>query len=199
MPRWALAVALAALVSLLAAAAIPDARSALLRFLHLGGARIELVDELPTVATTDLEGALGERVTLEEARERGGFALRELDHQPDRVYLGPRGTVWFLYGTPTHVRLLVAQTPRSTVDPIFTRKIAGADTHVEQVEVDGSPGALLMGAPHVVLLVDERGRIVEESARLARDVLLWDDNGIVYRLEGDFEKEEAIELAGSLR
>ncbi len=81
---------------------------------------IELVDELPEVAPgpaeLDLELTLGDRVSLEEARERAGFDLRELEEAPDRVYLGDRGTVWFLYGTPESVRLLVAQTPRPRVD-----------------------------------------------------------------------------------
>jgi hypothetical protein len=49
-----------------------------------------------------------------------------------------------------------------------------------------------------VLLVDERGRVVEESARLAQDVLVWARGGVSYRLEGDLAREEALELARSL-
>ena len=42
--RWVLAVALAILAALTATLALPDARSALLRILQLGGERIELVE-----------------------------------------------------------------------------------------------------------------------------------------------------------
>ncbi len=45
------------------------------------------------------------------------------------------------------------------------------------------------------MLLDEFGNPVEESARLARNVLVWEEDGIAFRLEGDFTKEEALELA----
>jgi len=199
--RWGVVVAFAVLAALVATLAIPDARSALLRILHIGAERIELVSELPEVTLQhDLEFVLGERVTLEEARRRAGFALRELDEPPDRVYLGDRGTVWFLYGTPERVRLLVAQTPRLRVgtDLIF-KKLVGPETRIEPVQVDGSPGFFLDGEPHLVLLLDENGLVVNESARLSRNVLVWESGGVTYRLEGDFGKEEALEVAGTLR
>ena len=198
--RWAVVVAFAVLATLAATLAIPEARSALLRILHIGAERIELVEELPEVPIQhDLEFVLGERVTLEEARRRAGFALRELDEPPDRVYLGDRGTVWFLYGTPERVRLLVAQTPRLRLgtDLIF-KKLVGPQTRIEPVAVDGSPGFFLDGEPHLVLLLDEKGLVVNESSRLSRNVLVWDSGGVTYRLEGGFGKEEALRLARSL-
>jgi hypothetical protein len=199
--RWVLALALVVLASLAATLAIPDARSALLRILHIGGERIQFVDELPTVPpVVDLDFALGERVSLQEARSRVGFDLRELEEAPDRVYLGDRGTVWFLYGTPERVRLLVAQTRLLSVDEVLIlKKLAGPDTRVEEVAVDGAPAYFLSGEPHLVLLLDERGEVVEESARLARNVLVWESDGVAYRLEGDFDSEEALRLAGQLR
>lgn len=199
--RWALAVALAVLAAFAATLAVPEARSALFRVLHIGGERIEFVDELPEVSTgLDLEVLLGDRVSLEEARRAAGFDLRELDEAPDRVYLGPRETVWFLYGAPGSVRLLVAQTRRLSIDDEFIlKKLVGEGTRVEQVSVAGEQGYLVSGEPHVVLMIDENGEIVEESARLARNVLVWEDDGVAFRLEGDFTKDEAIELAESLR
>ncbi len=114
--------------------------------------------------------------------------------------LGERPTVWFVYGTPHDVRLLVAQTPRLGVDPaLILKKVAGAATRVEEVSIDGSPGFFLSGAPHVLLLLDEFGNAVEESTRLAGDVLVWEDDGVAYRLEGDFTRDQALELAESLR
>jgi hypothetical protein len=50
-----------------------------------------------------------------------------------------------------------------------------------------------------VLLFDERGEVIEESVRLARSVLVWEANGVAYRLEGDFTRDEALALAASLR
>jgi hypothetical protein len=198
--RIALAVALAALAVLAATLAVPPARSALLRILHLGGERIVRVEELPEVPLQhDLEFVLGERVSLERARALSGLELRRLEEPPDRVYLGDRGTVWLLYGTPQQPRLLVAQTPGLALgDEILLKKLAGAGTRLENVTVDGSPGLFLSGEPHLVFLVDDQGRIVEETARLARDVLVWEEDGVAYRLEGELTKEDAIRLAESL-
>ena len=202
--RWVLAVAAAVvLAALVATIAIPDARSALLRILRIGGEQIELVDALPEVAPELgelVELTLGTRTTIDRARQDAGFDLRELESQPDRVYLDDRGTVWFLYGSPSSVRLLVAQTPLHSVDEIlFLKKLATPETKVEGVDVDGAPGFLLTGEPHFVLLVNPVGEVVEETARLARDVLVWERDGVAYRLEGDFSRDEALELARSLR
>jgi hypothetical protein len=57
----------------------------------------------------------------------------------------------------------------------------------------------MSGEAHVVVLLDENGFIVEDSARLARDVLIWERGGVGLRLEGDFELDEALRIAGSLR
>jgi len=203
--RWALALAILVITALAATLAIPDARSAFFRVLHIGGEQIELVAELPPVAPQpaeiDLDLALGTRATLEQARREAGFDLHELDTEPDRVYLGGRDTVWFLYGTPQNVRLLIAQTPRVTIDePFILKKLVASGTPVEELSIGGVRGFYLGGkAPHLVLLLDESGDAVEETARLARNVLVWEANGVAYRLEGQFSRDEALTLASSLR
>jgi hypothetical protein len=199
-----LVLAVLALAALLATLAIPDARSALLRFLRIGGDRIELVDELPVVSPNppelDLGRALGERVSLEVARRRVAFDLLELDEPPDLVYVGPRDTVWFLFGTPGAVRLLVAQTPGADVDePFILKKLATTGTPVESLSVRGSRAYFLSGEPHVVMLVDEYGVAYPETARLARDVLVWEEGGRTVRLEGDLTETDALKIAESLR
>jgi hypothetical protein len=198
---WAVAVAVGVLAALAATFAIPQARSAFLRVLHLGSERIQLVDELPPVTpAVDLESALGLRVSLADARKMARPALLELDDPPDRVYVDASGTVWSLYGTPDRVRLLVAQSSELTLDrPVAVEKLVGPGTHVEDVSVDGSPGLFLTGAPHVVILVDRLGNPMAETARLARDVLVWSTGRVTYRLEGDFNRAEAVKIARSLR
>ncbi len=200
--RRQLVVVLAVLLvaALVATLAIPDARSSLLRFLSIGGERIELVDRLPAVVPplTELELMLGREVALEEARRT--FDLLELEERPDTVYVGDRGTVWFLYGRAGAVRLLVAQTPGVRVDePFILKKLVPSGTRVETSTVRGEPAFFLSGEPHAVLLLDDLGRAIEESARLARDVLVWEESGRTVRLEGDFSLEEALALAASLR
>jgi len=202
--RLVLVLAALVIAALVATLAIPDARSALLRFLHIGGVQIELVDELPEVspdpAKLDLDIALGQRVSLDEARRQAGFDLLELDEAPDRVYVGRRGTVWFLYGRPDAARLLVAQTPALRIDEGFIlKKLAGSGTRVEQTTVRGADAYFLSGEPHEVILLDDVGVPVFETVRLARDVLVWEEDGHTVRLEGDLALDEALELAESMR
>lgn len=198
--RLVLVAAVVLLAALLAVLAVPDARSALARFLHIGAVRVEVVDDLPEVRPAEggLEHTLGLEVPLEEARRRVGFELLELDEPPDRVYVAADDTVWFLYGEPDAVRLLVAQTASLTVDPPFLTKLVDAGTTIRGVRVRGRPAFHLSGGPHTVFLVDELGRPVEESVRLARDVLLWIEGGRTVRLEGDFDEAAARRLAESL-
>ena len=200
-PRLALAVAFVLLAVTAATLAVPAARSALFRVLHIGGEEIQLVDDLPEVeAQPDLGYVLGQRVSLGRARREAGFDLRELDKAPDRVYLGEHRTVWFLYGSPERVHLLVAQTRLETLDHAFIlKKLVPSSTSVHEVSVGGARGYFLSGGEHVVLYVDERGREVSESARLARNVLAWSRGGVSYRLEGDFSQDRALEIARSLR
>jgi hypothetical protein len=204
LPRRRLAVAIAIVVvaALGAALAVPEARSALFRVLHIGGERIELVGELPPVESPGLvESSLGERVSTAEARRRAGFRLRELGESPDRVYVvDGRPTVWYVYGAPDEVRLLVAQTPRLVVDgDLILNKLVAPATSVEEVSIAGSVGYFLSGDPHLVLLLDELGNVVEESTRLAGNVLVWEVDGVALRLEGGFTKAEAVKLGESLR
>ena len=198
--RWVLAAALVVIAAFAATLAVPEARSAFWRFLSIGGERIELVDTLPEVPVQeDIALTLGDDVTLEEARRASSFRLRELDESPDRVYLGDRGTVWFLYGSPVHPRLLVAQSRLHLPDDqILLKKLTSPATRVEQVSVGGSQGVFLSGNAHFLFLVDEYGFVVEDSARLARDVLIWERDGVGYRLEGDLELDEALRIAASL-
>jgi hypothetical protein len=197
--RLALAVAFAVLAAVVATLAVPDARSAILRLLHIGGEDVEFVDELPEVpAQLDLGLTLGRSATLAEARERAPFDVQTLDERPDAVYLGEHDTVWFLYGDEERPRLLVAQTPQLRFDTSFLKKLATGGTRVDFVDIGTARGAFLHGEPHVVYLLDENGEVVVETARLARDVLVWSASGVAYRLEGDFSLEDALELARDL-
>jgi hypothetical protein len=202
--RRRLVVVCAAVVGavLLATLAIPDARSAVLRFFGIGAERIELVEELPEVESpyVPLDTLLGQRVSLAEARERAGFELLELEDEPDAVFVGDRGTVWFLYGELDDVRLLVAQTGGHDLgEPALMKKLVAGGTSVRDLLVRGELGYFLSGSPHLLYLVDEVGQVVPESVRLVRDVLVWEEDGRTIRFEGELTEDAALELAESLR
>jgi hypothetical protein len=197
---WLLAVALVLVAALAATLAIPSARSAFLRILHIGGEEIRIVDELPP-----LEPApgldLGERVSLAEARRRVPFRVLVPEDEPDAVYfrpLGRSGEVTLLYGTLEQVKVLIMQRP-GRFDSGFVKKIAARDTKVEFVPVGTASGVFLSGKPHFYFLVNEFGAVVEETVRLAKNVLIWDRGDVAYRIEGDLTREQALSLAATLR
>jgi hypothetical protein len=80
--------------------------------------------------------------------------------------------------------------------PIFT-KVAGA-SDVRHVTVSDLP-AVWVGRPHPVIYTDRDGTMREESARLAGNTLIWEDNGTTYRVEGDLTRQQAITIAESMR
>ena len=142
--RRPVALALAVLVVALGAAlAVPAARTAILDWLGIRGARIVRVEELPPApATRNLD--LGRPVTLAEARRLAPWLLVP-DDAPDSVYFStaiPGGKVGFLWGTPTSVRLLLTE---FRAQQTFVEKLIEPDAKVEQVDV-GDRGVWLEDA-----------------------------------------------------
>jgi hypothetical protein len=193
--RRALVVAFAALLLALAVAlAVPPARSAILRFFHLRGVRIELVDELPAVRpATPLDR--GRPIPLGAAERIAGFRplTSSLLGAPDRVTWDGR-MVWFTYG---HVRLLLSQF-RGSERIEYLKKALAEGTRLQTVTVGGEPGYFLSGARHF-LYVTPTSLIRDERVRLARDVLLWEHGELTLRLEGDLKLAQALRIARSLR
>lgn len=201
-----LALAIATLVVATGAVmAVPAARTAILEWLGLRGVSIERVPERSTIPLGgDL--ALGRAVTLAEARARATFRVRvpRLDalEQPDAVYLSAAyasgGYVSFVYGSGGDVRLLVTQF-RARIDEGFIQKLVAPETTVERVKVRGASIAFwIEGAPHEIFYVDERGRVLPDTARLAGNTLLWQLGDVTYRIEGARTFEEAARIARSM-
>jgi len=206
--RRALVVALAALAAaVVAAMAVPAARTAILDWLGLRGVELSFVERLPRVLAS-AQLALGERATLADARRRADHAvlLPRLAGfgEPDIVYFDEfweGDPVTFVYGSEKHVRLLMTQ---FRGDPLIEKnavekKGLRPGSRVEPVSVNGGRGLWLSGAPHSFVFVDETGRAVQETLRLARNTLLWERGDLTLRIEGAFGKAEALEIARSVR
>src|SRR3954463_13638229 len=107
-------------VAIGAALLVPQARTSILRFFHLGGVTVERVDRLPpTRPLARLE--LGAPVSLAEAGRRLGRPVLLPDgDEPDAVFfdgaLGETGGVNLLYGPRERPRLLVSEFPTNGFD-----------------------------------------------------------------------------------
>ncbi len=187
--RLALALAVTA-VAVGAALAVPQARTAILRFLGVGEVRIEFVDHLPEVRpSAPLE--LG--APIDPADAPFPLLRSKLLGRPDGTYRSG-SVVTQLYGTTQRVRLLVTEIAGSAFTPEVGKKLAAGGTRVEFVPVLGStgPAVWIEGRPHVV-------RFSGGPLRLAADTLIWKHGGITVRLEGAPSLEDAVAIAGSLQ
>lgn len=207
-PRWQPAlVALGALVVVLVATMTfsPRAREAVADFIGVGGVRIGFDERAPSA--TPSEGLnLGPRVSLAEAEELAGFDVKVPQmlglSSPEIHFIRPpdAGMVSLLYPDAyegaDEPALLITQF-RADLDGAFVKKLGFEGTDVESVLVRGSVGYWVRGA-HVFSYVDASGNLREETLRLADNVLLWEEDGITYRIEGGFGRPEALKIADSL-
>lgn len=200
--RWRPLVA-AALVALIVAvvpptrAAIADAVAGLLRFAGVSIA----TSPTPTLPSGTPSPLPAQRsVTLDEAQR----AVRFLIHQPAK--LGPPEQVLVADPDDTggyRVATLLYSGGALRVDAFDGRldlafHKQATPPGVAWVHVDGD-FAIWVDGPHVLSYVDRAGVVRKETARLAASTLIWEADGVTYRIEGALTRGEAVEIADSLR
>jgi hypothetical protein len=189
--RRALVLAIAVgLVALGVALAVPQARSAILRFLHVGGVTVERVSTLPAAEERDLGSDLGIPVDANAAEGVLGGPVLLPDTRGTPTLYGRGGIVSVVLSTPEPVLLSQVRTGEGEV---LLKKAAGSGTGTEWVELAPDLyGLWITGRPHVVFFPDA-------PPRLAGNVLLWERDGVTFRLEGPtLTRDRALELAREL-
>jgi hypothetical protein len=184
----------------------PSVRQAVADLLSEAGIRIGVIsDETPT---TGSELDLGEPVQLDEIEESVDFQPRipggEDNGVPDAIYLSAGGQVTMVWaGTPslpaagdTGIGLLLTQ--YADGDEQVAEKLVGPKTALERLTVEGRPALWIEGAAHTFTLLDPEGNPIEETTRLAANVLLWEANGVNYRLETTGDLNSSLAIATSL-
>jgi hypothetical protein len=210
--RRALVIAVVAMLVLAGTvlAAAPGVRDAVFEFFGLQGATVERTATLPT-PPPERPLDLGRRTTLAAAADRLAFVpLVPADPgDPDSVYTSEAirgGELSLAYrprpGLPraptTRLGLLVTEF-RGDFHPDFVGKLAGPDTRIERLRVDGRPAIWIEGAEHFFFFRDEDGNIIERELRVAQNVLLVERGRVLVRLEGAFGRQRAVAVARSLR
>jgi hypothetical protein len=188
--RWALAVALAA-IAVAVAFAVPPARTAILRFFHIGSTTVERVETLPPAQERPLAAGLGRPLSRAEAERRAGFRLLlPPGAEPERVY-ARNGLLATFLGP-----VLLTEVRGNQLG--LTKKVAGRGTTISPADVDGHDAVWIAGAPHLLLYQDRLGVLRELRTRLAGNVLVWTRGDLTLRLEGFREEERALELARTI-
>jgi hypothetical protein len=178
------------------AAAVPPLRHAVERLFDLNGAVVERVPRLPPLPNGP--GArlkLGRRIPVADAEHATSF----------RALLPPRGVVAAYVATEPpggRISLVIGHSLlmefRGQSQP-FIEKLVGPGTRVRRVRVSGGPGVYLDRAPHAVIYMNERGRVVTDLVRREGAVLLWQHGPLILRIEGAGSLARALALARSLR
>jgi hypothetical protein len=204
-PGWQLAVAATALI-IAVVMAVPPARSAVLDLLGFGSVRIVREEPKPSRFASGLQ--LGRPVTLEQARRRFPVLVPSAVGEPDAVYLteDPSVRVDLVYrarpGLPqsntTGAGLLVTQF-HAVAEPMI-EKTAGSGARIERLTVGGDPAFFLSGADHGFAYIQRGGTGSFEPGRLAGNTLLVErSDGVLLRIEGEIDRDEAVRIAESAR
>jgi len=219
-PRYAFAPLFATLAvfALIIVLAVPGARAAANDFLHAWGIDIFRVPAIATPAVSPSpRSGLGALTTLDDARLRADFTVRvPTDPRlgtPDEVYrdradaTGARLRIALVYGQragiPTShepdVSVLVVEFRGVFDEALIGGKGVGPDTKIESLSVNGGRGLWLEGAPHLLFYRDPSGIIQTETLRLAGNTLIWEQDGVTFRLEAQVSREDAVRIAASFR
>ena len=189
-----LAIALLA-VAIAAAFAVPQARTSILHFFHLGGATVERVQTLPPAVE---RSGLGRPTSLAGARRAVGLplALPPLERKPARAYVLDDAVATVVL--QAHGQPVLLSEFRST-DEAYLKKLVGGSTIVEPLRLRGELGLWIEGAPHTLSYIDRSGRFRERTILIRGNVLLWLHGPLTLRLEGMLTKAQAFRLAGRIR
>jgi hypothetical protein len=148
------------------------------------------------ITLADLKG----ETTLEEAIQKARFTLRLPTYptnlgMPDRVFVQDLGgamavLVWTASDNPDEAELIIYQ--------IAPESWAGEKSQpslLERTHVNGRD-AIWAEGPYILFLKDGD---LELRRLIAGKTLIWEENGITYRLESHLSLNQAIKIAESLQ
>jgi hypothetical protein len=193
--RWAAAVIAALLAATLIAS--PEARAAVAHVFRFAGVDVQWgsnADDAPVVPESPLPGAEPTDLTAARAQAEFEVSVPTRLGDPDRVIVADDArVVSLLYnrsGRPIRLDEFDGR-----LEPIFVKTV---DVMAVPTPLKGGPAWWLPG-PHTVRYVDRDGVVRDETARLAASTLIWESDGVSFRLEGNIDRAEAIRIADSLQ
>ena len=211
--HWLLAGLAAALILIATTLAIPDSRHAVADWFGFPGIRIEIGDREgdpgPTVTSIGGSLLLGQETTLEAAQAEVAFPvlvpafgvdgavpevyLNRIEEAPVVSLLYPASTELPEIGS-TGVGLLLMQIDASGDTSIMIVKRASGETAPLPVTINGNSGLWIQGG----MLMTDAGDPFWTYQRRSGNVLVWEQDGITYRMESNLPLSEAIVIAESL-
>ena len=207
----ALAATMVVVVASLFLMVSPSARVAVADWLGFDDVRVTF-DEPPVRPEPPVGNQLrlGAEVTLAEARTLVDFEVlvpAELG-APDEIYHSrfvSDGQISLVYrerddlpmAPGSSVGAIVTQFEADFLDQQFYEKFPPRTATVQEVEVAGVRGVWI-DRPHAIIFRGADGNVDAEDSRLSGPSLIWEKDGIVYRLESNLPLDRAVVVAESL-
>jgi hypothetical protein len=182
--------------------------------LVIGGLRITLAPGTapPIPSGVVQRRAFGSELGLAEASRRAGFSIllpspATIGH-PDHVYFidfPTGGTVSLVWGprkgypAGTDGVGVVVTEFQASVDPRVWEKMIYNDTTILRTRVGSHAALWISGGDHAYFYRDANGRMVDTSLRLVGSALIWEQNGLLLRVEGASDLLSALAVGGALR
>ncbi len=208
--RWALL----PLVALIGVVAVPGTRHTLARWFGLSNTRIVVPPSTGSTITTP--------ATFPTTTPPAGIDLSAAEREvglpaPVPSLLGPPQEVSVTHppaaGQITLVYAPSALLPASPIPGVgalvsvfkanveagIFQKVVEPGTTVETVQIYGTTGYWLSGAPHSYGYSTPDGQFTIDTLRLATNTLLWEVNGVTYRLEARIDRATALRIANTIR
>ena len=199
--RRAAALALAVLaVAIAAAFAVPQARTTILHWFHIGGATIERVETLPPAVERSRAGGLGRSMSLKAAEREVGFHILLPPYKccgPGRVYVLGDSLATVILGIGRNHHALLSEFP--SFGPLSMKKLTMGETRVEDARVNGNEAVWIEGGTHTLKYFDRRFGVQEQNVLIHGNVLIWARGELTLRLEGRLTKQEALFFARNTR
>lgn len=178
----------------------------------VGPLRILFAESLPSPNVPDTplgtRLSLGRQVALNQLRADSDLPLlapSELG-EPDEAYLLSTGIVSFVYGETdalaplgdSRIGLLVMVIPGSIDPEVIGKVVVESESTLEEVRIGSRSGYWISGEPHVLRYLEPNGTYRSERSRIVGDALVWEQDGVVFRIESALGRDATIALASDL-
>ncbi len=203
--RVGVGAAVAAAIALLVLV-IPPARRAVADLFGIGGERITRTTSVPSNLGTRFD--LGRSIDVDAARRNAPAPITIPDSigAPAAAFVGrPAGGTSFVWEPSprlprvfdSDIGLLLTEFPGRLDRPLVAKELPPGTT-IEPVNVAGATGYWLGNGVHEFFYLDADGNPQPDTARLATNTLLWERDGVTYRLESALDRDAGLALARQL-
>jgi hypothetical protein len=203
--RWLVPLPRALVLALIGLLLLAAAATALV--LGVPGLRLTLVPSQPTAsAPADPLAsrlALGEAIPVDEVANLAPQALGP----PDEAYVIGDGAITSLVYAPreelpeldgSDIGLLIQAFEGALEREQVQKLVVEVGASVAAVSVDGASGYWIAGPPHLLRYLGPDGDARAEATRLVGDTLVWERNGMLYRIESGLGLVETVRIAETM-